>query len=111
MKCRLNAFISSASNYWEYIFCCSGYLNETSKPYNAETIFSWVKKEKSFVCYLTSSVEISENIFDRFENVLVWTGVFAKLLSKIFLYFFQFSTVKMHLFPLNISSLKRRGKK
>lgn len=59
-------------------------LNYTEK----KTIFSWFeKRRKSFVDYSTPTVEISENTFDRFEDFLVWTGGFAKLLSKIFLYF------------------------
>lgn len=59
-------------------------LNHTEK----KTIFPWFgKKRKSFVGYSTPTAEISENTFDRFEDVLVWTGGFSKLHSKMFLYF------------------------
>lgn len=52
-----------------------------------KTIFPWLKKIINILGYLTSSVEISDNIFDKFEDVFVWASVFAKLLSKIFLSF------------------------
>lgn len=47
------------------------------------------KKKSCFVAYLTFSVDIYENIFDSFEDGLVWAGIVPRLLSKNFLYFAQ----------------------